>query len=240
MSGPTEDALPEGWEALSREDALALGPPDGAKERVRLHLATTLGLAAGLGAAGAVATSAAAGSASSFPTEGLLGGLAKGFLLKKAVVLTVVAATAVTGGTAAYVEVRARRQEAAQALALAKERAATVPRAVEAPIVSAPPVPVEKTPAGPKETLGEERALLDEGRKAISQGRLREAQALLERHAELFPSGRLTEEREALVIRLLVREGHTSEAVRRAARFKKEHPHSIQQPGIDQALRGRK
>jgi len=236
MSGPAEGALPEGWEALSRADALALGPPEGAKERVRLHVAATLGLAAGLGAAGAVATSAAAGGATSFPTEGLLGGLVKGLLFKKAVVLTVLAATAVTGGTAAYVEVRARRREAAQAQA-SKEGAASVPKP---PIVSAPPAPVEAPPEAPKDTLAEERALLDEGRRAISQGQLHEAQALLTQHAQLFPNGRLTEEREALVIRLLVREGHTSEAVRRAARFKKEHPHSIQQPGIDSALKGRK
>jgi hypothetical protein len=239
MSGTAEDALPEGWETLSRADALALGPPEGAKERVRLHLAATLGFAAGLGAAGAVATSAAAGGASSFPTEGLVGGLVKGLLFKKAVVLTVLAATAVTGGTAAYVEVRARRKDAAQALEM-RARPEGVPKAVESPIASVPPAPVEAPPPAPKDTLAEERALLDEGRRAISQGRLGEAQALLTQHAQLFPSGRLTEEREALIIRLLVREGHTSEAVRRAARFKKEHPHSIQQPGIDQALKGRK
>ena len=237
MSGSGEDALPEGWDALSRADALALGPPEGAKERVRLQLAATLGLAAGLGAAGAVATAAAAGSASSLPTESLLGGVVKALLLKKAVVLSVLAATAVTGGTAAYVEVRARRQEAQKALALPKERAVPVPH--EAQVPEAAP-PVEEPLRAPKEMLSEERLLLDDGRRAIAQGRLPEAQALLERHAQLFPKGLLSEEREALFVRLLVREGQASEAARRAARFRKEHPNSIQQPGIDEALRGRK
>jgi hypothetical protein len=240
MSGFAEDALPEGWEALSRADALALGPPEGAKERVRLHLAATLGLAAGLGAAGAVATSAAAGSAGSLPTEGLLGGLAKVLLFKKAVVVCVLAATALTGGTAAYVQVRARSKQAAQPLSLPKERAAPVPHVAQAPGVPAPVAPMEEPAGAPKETLGEERLLLDDAQRAIAQGRLREAQELLERHAQLFPEGRLSEEREALFVRLLVREGRTTEAARRAARFKKEHPHSIQQPGIDQALRGHK
>ncbi len=87
------------------------------------------------------------------------------------------------------------------------------------------------------DTLGEERTLLDAARAAIAHGRLGEAQVLLSRHAQAFPAGRLVEEREALTIRLLVRQGHRAEASRRAARFRQEHPHSIQQPNIDAALR---
>jgi hypothetical protein len=237
MSGLGEDALPEGWEALSREDAVALGPPAGAKERVRLQLMATLGLAAGLGAAGAVATGAAAGSASSLPTEGLLGGLVKALLFKKAVVLTVLAATAVTSGTVAYVEVRERKEAARRVAAVAA--APVAPKVTPLPIPQ--PVPaVEEPPPSVKDTLGDERLLLDDARRAIAQTRLHEAEELLERHAQLFPQGHLGEEREALFIRLLVRQGHLAEANKRAARFRKAHPHSIQQPGIDEALRSRR
>jgi hypothetical protein len=238
MSGFAEEALPEGWDVLRRADALALAPPEGAKERVRRQLAATLGLAAGLGAAGAVATAAAGGAAASpLPAEGLLSAAAKALLLKKVVVVAVVAATAVTGGTAAYVEVRAQRAAAQQALT-EKGRAKTT--AALAPVLPAPAkvaAAEEAAPAIQPDTLGEEHALLDEARSAISRGRLAEAQGLLERHAMAFPTGLLVEERQALHIRLLVRQGQPAEAARGAARFRQEHPHSIQQPGIDEALR---
>jgi hypothetical protein len=229
MSGFSDEALPEGWDALCIADTLALSPPTGAKDRVRLHVAATLGLAAGLGAAGAVATAAS----SPAPAQGLLGALLKFLFVKKVVVLAVVAATAVTGGTAAYVQVRARKQEAAERALSSKAPAARPPglavEAAAAPVAAVAPVP--------KDSLGEERALLDGARLAISQGRLEEAQGLLERHATSFPEGRLGEEREALNIRLLLRQGNAREAARLAARFRRVHPHSIQQPGIDEALR---
>ncbi len=241
MSGFADDSLPEGWDALSRADAEALGPPDGAKERVRLHLAATLGLAAGFGAAGAIVGAASAGAAASpVPAEGFLGAVAKALLLKKAVVLGVVAATAVTGGTVAYVEVRERKVSAEQALAHKQRVAPAAPVApvLPAPVAETAPVVVaEALPEKAPDTLGEERTLLDGARAAIAHGRLGEAQTLLVRHAQAFPAGRLVEEREALTIRLLVRQGHRAEATRRAARFRQEHPHSIQQPNIDAALR---
>lgn len=237
MSPYAEDALPEGWDVLSRADALALAPPDGAKERVRLRLAASLGLAAGLGAAVGVAT-ASAGAGSSVPAEGLLA-LGKALLLKQAVVVGVVTATALTGGSAVYVQVRAHRQAAAQQALAAKVHAAPVQAQAQpapapvAPEISAPP----PTPPPTPETLGDERTLLDAARVALVHKRTADAQALLVRHATLFPAGRLAEERQALSIRLLVLQGRLSEARLRARRFKEEHPGSIQQPGIDAALR---
>ena len=44
MSERRNDGLPADWEELGREDADALAPPPGAKERVQRHVATTLGL----------------------------------------------------------------------------------------------------------------------------------------------------------------------------------------------------
>ncbi|MGO9830377.1 MAG: hypothetical protein ACLPJH_09565 [Myxococcaceae bacterium] len=242
MSDAVDNGLPEGWEALCRADAEALAPPEGAKERVRMHLAETLGVAAGLGAAGAVATAVSAGGgAAPVPAESLLGALTKALLLKKAVVVAVVTATAVTGGGVAYVEVRTHQKAAAakEALlhrpAVAPVVAPPVPAAPAAPVATALPAAVEAPPRE-LDALGEERALLDAARAAIAQGRLGQAQALLQQHAQQFPAGLLVEEREALTIRLLVRQGHRAEATRRAARFRKAHPHSIQQPNIDAAL----
>jgi hypothetical protein len=251
MSGSPDTELPEGWDALSRADSEALAPPAGAKDRVRLQLVATLGVAAGLGAAGAAGSATAAAAAAgagaaagsgSAPTA--LAGVSTALLLKKVVVVGVVAVTAVTGGTAAYVEVRAQRQETTRRALQAHPVAPAAPslpidpgpRAVE-PAVEPTPAP---EPLRPAETLGDERALLDQARGAIARSRLAEAQALLVQHAATYPQGTLAEEREALQIRLLVRQGRGSEATHRAALFRRQHPHSIQLPVIDEALRGRR
>jgi len=245
---PTEP-LPAGWAELERQDAAALVPPDGAKERVQRRVALTLGLGAGfLAATAATSTAAAAsvataGAATTAGAGGVAGasggtgaaatGLVGTLLAKKALVLGVAAAVGVGGGTATYLEVRSER---------ARSRAAAVaPPPTRQPVAlpAAPPAP--EPPAAeelaPPDTLGEERAMLDRARQDIVQGQLSDARALLGRHGEQFPGGQLAEEREALVIRLLVREGRESEARARAARFRQDHPRSIQLPGIGDALR---
>ncbi|HEY1335035.1 MAG TPA: hypothetical protein VGF31_12320, partial [Myxococcaceae bacterium] len=103
----------------------------------------------------------------------------------------------------------------------------------------APPAPEPPPAATPVDTR-EERELLDRARQDISRGLLGEAGAQLDRHAAQFPSGQLAEERESLVIRLLVREGREREARSRAQRFRHLYPRSIFLPGIDDALRERR
>jgi hypothetical protein len=259
MTGVPVDGLPEGWEALSREDADALAAPLGAKERVRLKLALTLGASAGLGAAAGLAasgtTAASAGStaatagaataAGSAPAQGLLATATKAVLLKKVVLLGVAAATAVTGGTAAYVEVKEQRHEAAERQAVAHRARLFTPPAppslqvAPAQVASAPAETVAAPPL-PVDTLGSERAVLDAARLAISQGRLGDARLLLDKHAAAYRDGSLVEEREALSIRLLVREGRSREAQQRAATFRRQHPRSIQLPVIDEAVRSKR
>ena len=241
--------LPRGWDDLGREDAEALGPPRGAKERVQRRVALTLGLGAGFLAATAASSTAAAASAASAASAGTAGaaggasgssgaaasGLLGGLLAKKALVLGVAAAVGVGGGTAAYLEVRSERAKT-QAHVVARP-APSAPGPIARP--SAPPL-VEPAPTpepAPVDTLGEERELLDHARQDIARGNLGEARSLLRLHAERFTTGRLSEEREALIIRLLVREGRESEARARAVRFRQQHPHSIQLPGIAEALR---
>ena len=267
MSERLTGELPLEWADLGRADASALAPPAGAKERVQRRVALTLGLGAGFlaataasstataasataagagaGAAGTAAGAGAAGTAAGAGAAGTAGatgggagaaatGVAGALLAKKALVLGVAAAVSVGGGTAAYLEVRSER---------ARSRAAVVtPAPAPAPVARpvAPPPELPPPAEAPVDTLGEERGLLDHARQDIAQGLLAEAGALLERHAAEFPTGQLGEEREALVIRLLVREGREHEARSRAARFRKQHPRSIQLPGIDDALRERR
>ncbi|MGZ3479791.1 MAG: hypothetical protein ACXU81_05545 [Myxococcaceae bacterium] len=235
MSGQVPDELPPGWDELGREDAAALAPPAGAKERVQRRVAFTLGLGAGFVAATAVSSTAAAASVASAAggsssAGSAATGLAGTLLAKKVLVLGVAAAVGIGGGTAAVLEVRSER---------ARSRAATVAPPSRAPVarpqVVPPPEPPPAEPMAP-DTLGEERALLDRARADIASGSLSAADSLLVRHAREFPAGQLAEEREALVIRLLVREGRIGEARVRATRFRQAHPRSIQLPGIADAL----
>ena len=237
MSERLPGDLPEEWADLGRADASELAPPPGAKERVQRRVAVTLGLGAGfLAATAAGSSAAAAGSARAAGggTGAAATGIAGSLLVKKALVMGVIAAVGVGGGTAAYLEVRSERARSRTPVVTPSPGPAPVARPV-APLAPEPP-PAE----APVDTLGEERGLLDRARQDISRGLLVDAGALLDRHAAEFPSGQLAEEREALGIRLLVREGREREARSRAQRFRKLHPHSIQLPGIDDALRERR
>jgi hypothetical protein len=243
VSDQLPDDLPPGWDELGREDAAALAPPAGAKERVQRRVAFTLGLGAGFVAATAVSsTAAAAGVASASAAGGSSSagtaatGLAGTLLAKKALVLGVAAAVGIGGGTAAVLEVRSERAKTRAATVAPPSRPAVArPQAVPTPEPEPEPEPAPAEPMAP-DTLGEERALLDRARADIASGSFSNANSLLVRHAREFPGGQLAEEREALVIRLLVREGRIGEARVRAARFRQAHPRSIQLPGIADAL----
>lgn len=243
MSEKLPGDLPPEWADLAQADASELAPPPGAKERVQRHVALTLGLGAGFLAATTAGSTAAAAGLSGGGAAGGAGvagggagaaatGIAGSLVAKKLLVVGVLAAVGVGGGTAAYLEVRSERAHRQAPVV------APAPPAVARPV--APIVPEPPPAEAPVETLGEERGLLDRARQDITQGLLAEAEALLRRHAAEFPSGQLSEEREALGIRLLVREGREHEARARALRFRKLHPRSIQLPGIDDALRGRR
>jgi len=248
MSERLPGDLPDEWAELGRADASELAPPPGAKERVQRRVAITLGLgagfvaatvggstaaAAGVTGAGTAGAGAAGAGAAAGGTGATATGIAGSLLAKKVLVMGIVAAVGVGGGTAAYLEVRSER---------ARSRAPVVTAPAPAPVARpvAPPTPEPPLAEVPPDTLGEERGLLDRARQDIARGLLGEAGALLDRHAAQFPSGQLNEEREALVIRLLVREGREREARSRAQRFRQLHPRSIQLPGIEDALRERR
>lgn len=81
-----------------------------------------------------------------------------------------------------------------------------------------------------------ERSLLDQGRRALREGRARAALSSADEHRRRFPRGRLIEEREALRIRSLDRLGRR-EASRAAARaFLKRYPTSIHGLAVERIL----
>ena len=238
MSERPPGDLPEEWADLGRADASELAPPPGAKERVQRRVAVTLGLgagfvaatvggstaaAAGVGGAGAAGSAGAAGGGTGAAAAGIAGSL----LVKKALVMGVVGGSGRRTAAARLLE-RAQPDPDRHPVAGARAVAPVAPRR------GAPPAEARWTRSARSVTQ------LDRARQDISRGLLVEAGALLDRHAAEFPSGQLAEEREALVIRLLVREGREHEARSRAERFRKLHPRSIQLPGIDEALRERR
>lgn len=82
---------------------------------------------------------------------------------------------------------------------------------------------------------GDEFALLRDARQAIVTQPER-ALRLAELHAQRFPAGMLTQEREAIAIEALAKLGRDAQAQSRARIFLKAHPGSPYKPRIDAAL----
>jgi hypothetical protein len=83
-----------------------------------------------------------------------------------------------------------------------------------------------------QDRLAAESALLDIARVAAAQGNAQRALEAVERHRRQFPSGLLSEEREALTIKALHLLGRDAEARARAARFGRSYPTSLFLPVI--------
>ena len=91
-------------------------------------------------------------------------------------------------------------------------------------------------PSSPTSTLAAERSLLDEARHALARGEPGAGLAPLNRHAARFPKGILTEEREALAVRILCALGNTGAATARAENFHRQFPNSLFTPAVDNAI----
>lgn len=85
-------------------------------------------------------------------------------------------------------------------------------------------------------TLAEERALLAAARSALADGKGSTALSLLSTHAQRFPAGRLSEERESLTIQALARNGAVDAARQRLAALRKRSPRSIFLPALEATL----
>jgi hypothetical protein len=85
-------------------------------------------------------------------------------------------------------------------------------------------------------SLAAERRLLDAARTALAHGEPGASIGSLDQHASRFPNGTLSEEREALYIRVLVALGQGAAAASRAEDFHRRFPHSLFAPVIDRAL----
>jgi hypothetical protein len=84
--------------------------------------------------------------------------------------------------------------------------------------------------------LSAERILLDEARAALMQGNPARALDRLDRHRRTFPHPLLAEERDAMWVQALVRDGRYDEARARASTFRRRSPDSLFSSVVDSAI----
>jgi hypothetical protein len=109
---------------------------------------------------------------------------------------------------------------------------------IDSPSVAAAPSLAMPSPTASdaNSSLAIERRLLDEARQALARGEPQSGLAPLDRHAKRFPKGVLTEEREALAVRLLAALGQSDAATARAENFHRRFPNSLFTPAVDNAI----
>jgi len=82
-----------------------------------------------------------------------------------------------------------------------------------------------------------ERKLIESARKALRSGNARLAIKKAREHRRTFPRGALTQEREALWVRALVKSGSYKQARKRGAGFLKRFPRSLHKRAVQSALK---
>ena len=185
-----------------------VAPPEGALERVEKRLALT---------------NAASDAAVAAPPQGRQPRRRIYAFVGAALAL----AAAFAGGFFVHSALRSSRA-APQARATTTARSPKVPGQTYVP------------PSGSTLVLGgfasSGRELLDDAVTKLDAGDPGGALAALDEHAHKYPTGQLTELREALSIEALARAGRGDEARERGARFFDEYPRSLLRPAVRDAL----
>jgi hypothetical protein len=242
----SQDVVPETLRELVNAERARPDPPAEVGQRVLHRLSATLGLPPGLGDGGPTAP-----GPSSAPTPagtGLVGHTLAGAAQRWLLALLVGSAV----GTATYgilPHVRAKREAPAARVAVpaaapTAEVPPTAPAAVEARAAEPAAAPTRRTrepESSVRETrdhaLAAERQLVETARTALARGSAESALVALHRHARAFPRGRLSEERESLLVQALVAQGRFALARQQAVRFAHKYPHSLFQPVVEESLR---
>jgi hypothetical protein len=113
---------------------------------------------------------------------------------------------------------------------------ATQERDDEKTAAGTPPTARAAAPSPASSGLAVERALLDRARKALGTGDGADAARTLQLHARRYPTGFLVEEREALIIKIMVENGQIEEARKLGLKFRERYPKSLFGPAVDEAL----
>jgi hypothetical protein len=228
MSGPLPDPPDADLASLFDAERSRPAPPDAARARVLARVSATVTAGGGSGGASGPALPAS-GTALGGP---ILLGLALGGALVAAVA---VFQPSHEGG--ADGDTRRASPPSTEHAALPVATSIAEPPAVRPTEVARPRSSAEPTVAVRREeSMAAEQAILDEANEALASGRSAAAFAALARHADQFPRGRLSEEREGLWLRTLLADGRKDEARARAARFKQLYPHSMLLPALEATL----
>lgn len=156
---------------------------------------------------------------------------------------------AAVGGAAVGTVDRLRYARPAPAVAIPAPTAAPLPP----PLPEPEPAPAEASepqsaptahraviaasPSGARDKrLEAERKLVEMARTSLARGQTAAALAALRRHQRNFSKGELAEERDSLWISALVASGDHAQAREHAARFRRQYPHSLFAPMVDQAI----
>lgn len=227
--------------------------PDESRERVRTRLAATLA-SLGAGADGTDADEAtppgATGEApNEKPRRGVASSTFRGARL---------AAVALLGGFAGASLLAALGARKAAQIVYVDRPAVQAPAVSPAlgaatsdePVATADAPAVPSTTAAPEgasrrahgehisstSTFSAERILLDDARRSLVQGEPQHALVLLARHRARFPSGLLSEERDAMRVEALVAASRYGDARAAAQAFRARNPHSLFRATVDSAV----
>jgi hypothetical protein len=113
------------------------------------------------------------------------------------------------------------------------------PAVANEPTLPAEPASMSPRPSAPppRNTLTDERVLLDQARRQLASDEPARALIYLDQHAQRFTRGLLSEEREAMRINVLVQLGRKDEAKARGEAFAARFPNSIMGSGVRAALK---
>ncbi|HVH42182.1 MAG TPA: hypothetical protein VM925_07550 [Labilithrix sp.] len=161
-------------------------------------------------------------------------------LAKLAPILAAFVAGAATGAAVLYAMTPPPKERVVyvERAAPSSEVRAEAPSAVPVEALPSVPRPRTTTPAAPTasaDTFVAERRILDAARTALARGEATNALRSLAEHEKAFPTGALSEEREALFVRCLAEAGRTEEARARADRFRARWPRSLLLPAVEAA-----
>jgi len=105
------------------------------------------------------------------------------------------------------------------------------------PRAPASPLPSTAAHAATRDgQLAAERAILDVAWAALGRSDASGALVALDRHSARYPSGLLSEEREALAVRALIVAGRNDDARARGKRFAQRFPRSLLLPAVEASL----
>lgn len=178
--------------------------------------------------------------------------------LVTAIALVTLGAASGVGGTVAVMHQTQRRLEMRVEELESAARSAPAPVAaveVSRPEVAVPEAPVARVAAisvpkvSPKtaktppselpeaaDSLAAETALIDRARTAMLRGEPESALTALRVHAAEYRTGRLSEERDALLVQVLMLLHRKTEAVEASVRFKSEYPRSLLTQSVESAI----